>query len=648
MKSKLLISVAALGLLIGGLVGCNGKKESSEPAPSSSAPASSQPSSSSAQPSSTSQAPASSSSSNSSAAPVHEHSYAKVGDSVKNADQKDVYLMECADKDDKYIGIAFDDFSEKSADFGSTSGYNNVPEELRNSSKLLAKNSTVSWKVNVDKAISGAKLAFGVVYTGSDHGTQTGADGNTTKYSFKVNDGEFVDWALGSTTYDEAGLSQTARAYLVYGEVNLVAGENVITLKQNNAGYRLLYGGEVRIHYSSDAKPVEAPIPFEGYNVTFVPDEHVKVFVYSTKQYATETPVETNTAKAKDENGNIVAYDPEDSELQPQISFKVVCDEGYAVPLSGVVVTGGLFKNIKQGPYYDNGVLDLPDANHFRITKIQGDITITITSVNGELKLPEAKFITNHCDVVVYKGETISDENIVAEGPFYARDKKTGEPVQSGGQIYFKVVPETGYVWNHGVTESEVLVSSLPFIAQKSENSGNKFKPLENGVFNITKVNDDLSILINCVPEGGEAGLGYEITFVTEHCSVLVYQTKDYEFTPTAPVDDKALSRTEDGSAAKYVKEVKGVDANGDGDYDDEGDTKPVAEVKPQVSFLVVCDEGYEFNSGIENGAEAAAADVSFISGDFNKVKNIGDGIYRVTKIKGDLTITITATSVVA
>ena len=312
MKRKtVLISLAALSLLFTGIVGCGNKPEEKSEEPSSVAPTTSEtakPSSSAAP--TTSEAPA-----------PHVHTYGDAIKTAKNASGKDVFIKECADKDDKYIGIAFDDYSEKSAEFGSTSSYNNVPEALRNESRLLAKNSTVTWKINVDKAIQNAELEFGVVYTGSDHGTQTGADGSTQKYSIKANDGEFQDWALGSTTYDEAGLSQTARAYLKYGNINLVAGENTITLRQNNAGYRLLYGGEVRIHFTGDATIEDGVVPFEGYKVTFAP-EHCKVLVFQTKAYTTETPVETNNAIARNENGEIVAYDPDDLLPQPQVVSK--------------------------------------------------------------------------------------------------------------------------------------------------------------------------------------------------------------------------------------------------------------------------------------------------------------------------------------
>ena len=632
-KKTILITLAAFGLLLSGLVGCG--KQPVEPSESSKPDETSQKSeeSSQDQPSSQPSSESSSEASSSSTQPVHEHTYEKAAVPVENSDKKTVKLMECVDKDDKYIAIAFDDYSEKSADFGDTSSYTRVPEDLRNESRLLAKNSTISWKVTVDKAIEGAKLAFGAVYTGSDHGTQLLAG----KYSAKVNDGELTAWDVASDlTYDDAGLSQTARSYIVALTINLVAGENTITLQQGNGGYRLLFGGEVRIHYNSDAVPVH-----RGYDVTFV-TEHCKVLVYSTKQYATETPVETNTCKAKDEEGNIIAYDVEDIELQPQVSFRVICDEGYSVGANEVKITGA-YKNIKQGPSDKDG---LPDATYFRITKVQEDLTITITPINGEQVTPEATFVASHCTVVVYKSQTISDENIDTEEHHYARDGSTGEVVNNGGQINFKVIPDAGYVWNIGVS-GEVAANTLPFIALDGENSAKNFKVVSDGVYRLTKVNGGVTIKVRCVPEAGEAGLGYDVTFVTEHCTVLVYnEGQDTRFAPSALVDGKCLSRTDEGDAAKYVAAVAGVDANGDGDYDDEGDTAPVAEVKPQVNFLVVCEEGYEFESGIAVGAEAKASAVSFISGNFNKLKNVGEGIYRITKIQGDLTVTITATPI--
>ena len=513
LKKRFFIPLVVMSMIFTACGGGTGSNEpsadSSQPADSTSQPAdtsaTSQPAESSASssktsaPTSQSSAPASSSSS---AAPVHNHDYELVANStVKNADDKDVYVKECKDHDDKYIGIAFDDYSEKSADFGSTSIYNNVPEDLRNESRLLAKNSTITWKFNLDKAVSGAKLAFGVVYTGSDHGTQTGSDGSTVKYSIKANSGDFVDWALGTTTYDEAGFSQTARSYFTFGTIDLVEGENTITLRQNNAGYRLLYGGEVRIHYSGDAKPVEAPVPFEGYNVTFV-TEHCKVFVYSTKAYDTETPVETNTCKAKDEEGKIVAYDPDDIELQPQVSFKVVCDEGYSVTVNNVTATPREnYKNLKQNPDSKEG-----QDNIFRITKVQGDLTITIAPAQGQqAKGYKIAFVPTNCTIKVYVGPKNADGSNLdtpEDGVYYARAKDgTYEISYTTPQVNFEVVCDDGYEFNPVITDNKVDFITHP---DATKDGYNKFSD-KGGYYNLTKVDDDLTITITATSTGGQS-----------------------------------------------------------------------------------------------------------------------------------------------
>ena len=387
----------------------------------------------------------------------------------------------------------------------------------------------------------------------------------------------------------------------------------------------------------------------QGITVTFVQGAHFTLKIYKTKAYDTETPTEAYTCYARDENGNAIDYDASAS-LQPQVNFKIECETGYSVGVNDIKIVGtdgttdkdSLYKNIKQGPNTADG---LPDEQFFRITKIQKDLTITITPINGEQKIPEATFITNHCSVVFYKTDTISEDNIDNETTINPRDDN-GAVAKSGGQINFKVIPEAGYKWDHGVTASQVGVETLPFIALGSEGAAKNFKVVDatNNVYKITKVNGDISVLINCIPEAGEADKGYEVTFVTEHCHVLVYQTQDYQFTPTAPVDGKVLSRLEDGTAAKHDLVTPGVDLNGDGKYDGEGESEPVY-LKPQVNFLVVCDEGYEFNSGVEAGKDAKASKISFVTGTYNKFKNVGDGIYRITVIESNLTINIVATA---
>ena len=567
-----------------------------------------------------------------------EHDYQLVGEAVKNVDQKDVYVKACSRGDEKYIGIAFADYSAIDADFDSganASKYKEVAESIWEDAHMLTKTSgtTISWKINIDKDIANAKLSLGVTSTYGSHGTSDMAG----QFSVKVNDGDLTASSI-TGTYNDNGLDPSKRTYLEFATINLVAGENTITLSQNSTSNRLLFGGEVRIYFSNDATVVEAPIPFEGYNVTFE-TEHCKVLVFNTKKYTEETPVETNTCLARDENGDVVAYDPDDIALQPQVSFKVVCDEGYSANATNVTVNG-TYKNIKQNPDSQEG-----QENIFRITKVQTDLVISIVAVAGE-QAPGYKvdFVPAHCTVKVYVGPKNDDgSNVDTSETIYARSKDAPYNVSfTTPQVNFEVVPDAGYKFESGLEVNGNTTEGVPFISGQF----NKITRKDVNVYNLTKVASDLVINVRCIPEAGEAGLGYEITFATEHCQILVYYTQDYRFTPVAPTDNKVLSRTDNGDAAKYGAAVAGVDANADGDYDDEGDVAPVAEVKPQVNFVVVCDEGYEFNSGIDVDKEAK--NVSFVSGSYNKVKNVGNGIYRITKIQGDLVVTITATAIAA
>ena len=489
-KRNVLISLAALGLLFSGLVGCNKTNDGTSAKPSTPS----------------SQKPSSSKTPSSSKAPVHVHSYAKVGESVKNADEKDVYLMECADKDDKYIGIAFDDFSEKSADFGSTSSYTDVPEDVRAEAHLLAKNSTVSWKVNVDKAIENVKLAFYVDSTWSSHSDSTASDGGTMKYSVQVNDGAFADWDIGDKTYGDLGLSPTERIYVVFQTINLAAGENVITLRQNNAGYRLLFSGEVRMHFTGDAVPVAAPAPVvvpEGYNVTFV-GQNCSVLIYQNgldNDPVPGTVGQTIDGDSKDAAlTKYVAPDPENgiAEVKPEMGFKIVADEGFYADGNNVQISGTMGQEWNK--------LCSEGEDMYNITKIKADITVTITAVTktgNETKGYAATFTGEHCTIKVYQGEikegTALDE-ADANGKYYSRVKK-GSVSKAKAQFNFEVIPDENYEFVPGFTAAELDDGVSPALVPFTTGSYGNFKGnLTTNIYSITKVATDLTVNIVCTP----------------------------------------------------------------------------------------------------------------------------------------------------
>lgn len=224
-----------------------------------------------------------------------------------------------------------------------------------------------------------------------------------------------------------------------------------------------------------------------GITVTFNQGEHFHVYVYKTQQYATETPVEQYTCYARDENGNAIDFDAE-AELQPQVSFKVVCDNGYSVNATNISING-TYKNLKQNPNKADTENPYDDDSIFRITKIQENITVTITPAAGE-QAPGYKvtFVTNHCSVKVYVGPKNEEgTNLDTEAIIYARLKDA--PYDIGfttPQLNFEVVCESGYEFVPVITDDKV-----DFI----EGSYNKFQ-FKNNCYNITKIASDLTITL--------------------------------------------------------------------------------------------------------------------------------------------------------
>ena len=121
---------------------------------------------------------------------------------------------------------------------------------------------------------------------------------------------------------------------------------------------------------SCDHSVEQEAIVDKGYTVTFAGDSGVdSITVYQTQDY-------TGASESVSATGSTVSRSSDtgepDSSGSGQVNFTIVLKDGYA--LDSVSVTDGTYKNIK-GPT-DTGV-----ANTYRITKVSGDTTITITTV---------------------------------------------------------------------------------------------------------------------------------------------------------------------------------------------------------------------------------------------------------------------------
>ncbi len=97
---------------------------------------------------------------------------------------------------------------------------------------------------------------------------------------------------------------------------------------------------------------------------------------------------------------------------------------------------------------------------------------------------------------------------------------------------------------------------------------------------------------------------GYTVSFVYENCTITIFETQD------VTQNGKTYSQNE----TFYAR-------TSDGDISQTGDE--------QVNFVVTLSEGYEVSS------------IEVVSGGYKNIKNIGDGVYRITKITSDIVIKV-------
>ena len=365
---------------------------------------------------------------------------------------------------------------------------------------------------SVPKHYTKVVFAFGAQMSSSSHGSRSlytnheGASADDPFESNEANDGTCrillkvngVEQEVTHDTYEEAGLTSSEVNYFRVAEFAVNSGDVEVSMTTHaSTGYRLLIGEEARLYYKASDESATPVVPvgpvFEGYKINFV-TANCKVYVYDTKDY-TKTPVETNNCVAKDEEGNIVAYDPRDEELQPQVNFRVVCDEGYTLNTTNFTITGK-FNKLKQGPSTADG---LPDEEYFRITKVQEDLTVTIAPVQGEqAKGIKVSFVPTHCTIKVYVGPKNADGSnldTAEDGVYYARSKDAPYDISfTTPQMNFEVVCDDNYEFKPTITDDKV--DFITFTQAEGKDGYNKFKKNSDGTFNITKIDSDLTITI--------------------------------------------------------------------------------------------------------------------------------------------------------
>ncbi|MBQ9557793.1 MAG: carbohydrate-binding domain-containing protein, partial [Clostridia bacterium] len=259
-----------------------------------------------------------------------------------------------------------------------------------------------------------------------------------------------------------------------------------------------------------------------------------------------------------------------------------------------------------------------------------------------------------------YSGASVS---VAADGATVSRSSATGEPDSSGdGQVNFTIVLSDGYALS-GVTVTAGTYKNIK-------------GPADTGLANtyrITKITADTTVTITTVQcEHGAVADGTAplwswsskynsatFSYVCAECGGTVNidgavtseltGTAEITFTATASVGETVYTDTQTAApfTATFVGEHASVNVYYTQDYSatDEEDAatavardsdsgRPVVSGDGQINLTVVVEDGYELESVTVTGGYKNLKDVSADAGVANT--------YRITKITGDLTVTIT------
>ncbi len=355
-----------------------------------------------------------------------------------------------------------------------------------------------------------------------------------------------------------------------------------------------------------------------GYTVTFVTGDGATVAVYTTQDVSSTGTVDTSdTYYARNgDTGEI------DTTGDGQVNFVVSLEDGYSV---SSVTADANYKNVK--------TVDA-DSGVYRVTKITGDVTITIeTEYNYDCDTSGHVYVDGYCQycgeedpdadwyevtftagegatVTVYTTQDVTSTGTVdSSDTYYARNSDTGlKDITGDGQINFTVTLEDGYSVS-GVT---------------AEGDYSNVKTVDTNTYRVTKIDSDVTITVEtvydydcdtyghiyengycnvCGEEDPDADW-YEVSFeLGDGASVTVYTTQDVTSTGTVDSSDTYYARNSDTGLK---------DITGDG----------------QINFVISLEDGYTLSS--------VTADDNY-----KNVKEVDTNVYRVTKITGDVVITV-------
>ncbi len=184
-----------------------------------------------------------------------------------NSDGKKVMQYDCKTGKEKVAAIAMKDISgvfKTDAVEGQAEKWtigDNANKAAADTYKM-DKGTALLFKLSVSEAVNGAFISIGGKFSnanqrhfynhgdGGQNGDDPAADQN--RYYTKVNDGEFTPVAFNDYMQNLFGDGSEVR-YIPLGKFNLVAGENLIYIRQGNLGYRVTLQGFLYVALNGNA-----------------------------------------------------------------------------------------------------------------------------------------------------------------------------------------------------------------------------------------------------------------------------------------------------------------------------------------------------------------------------------------------------------
>lgn len=184
------------------------------------------------------------------------------------------------------------------------------------------------------------------------------ADGVITGADVVLADGEEGD--LYAAVYEDGSLKSAKKVKAVSGRVDL--GSDMEYDSQTDLLRCFLWKDMTPLSTAFTGEPEEE---IQGFKASFATDGNVQIYVSGTQDFA-ETKTDPEWVYARDGSTGEILTDG-----NGQINFKAVPIDGYEI--ESVTVSPANYKNIKTPA--DTGI-----ENAYRITKVTGDITVTVNT----------------------------------------------------------------------------------------------------------------------------------------------------------------------------------------------------------------------------------------------------------------------------